>query len=133
MGFEQTAKSSQSQNNEPSPAQDNQNNKPPEARPAETLPKDIQDLTGQSEIDIDLANNAFSKPNIKIKKGTKIVWTNQDETVHDITIDDGSPNGVVGEKLAKGQTDTFTFDVVQSYDYHCSEHENIKGNVTVTE
>lgn len=107
----------------------------------------IVDLTNQSEVTMDIKNFKYEKPNIKIKKGTKVTWTNQDTIKHNVMLEhEGSdkphdpptasevdPSKLAGPLLAKGESYTFTFNEVTANPYHCSPHPYMKGSVTVVE
>lgn len=107
----------------------------------------IEDLTNQSEITMNIQDFKYEKPNIKIKKGTKVTWTNQDAVQHNVMAehegadqthnapskDEVDPNELAGPLLAKGESYSFTFNEVSSSPYHCSPHPYMKGSVTVVE
>ncbi len=80
---------------------------------------------------VEIQNFAFSPPNITVKKGTTVTWTNNDSTGHTVTETDGQ-NGPKSDILAPGKTFVFTFDTAGSYKYHCSIHTDMTGTVTVT-
>lgn len=108
---------------------------------------EVIDLTNQSEVSMNIKDFEYEKPNIKIKKGTKVTWTNQDAIKHNVMADhQGSdqahdpptkekvdPNEFAGPLLAKGESYSFTFNEVSSSPYHCSPHPYMKGSVTVVE
>lgn len=108
---------------------------------------EIEDLTSQSQVSMDIKDFAYSKPRIKIKKGTKVTWTNQDSVKHNVMLDhsdSGSahdaptksevkPNVFAGPLLAKGESYSFTFNEVGADPYHCSPHPYMKGTITVVE
>lgn len=90
-----------------------------------------QDLTGQAEVTMDIKEFAFSKKSIKVSKGTKITWTNQDEAHHNVVAkEDGGPKG---QLLAKGESYSFTFDTAGTFNYKCEPHPYMKGIVNVVE
>ena len=105
----------------------------------------VIDLTNQSEVTMDIKDFKYGKPNIKIKKGTKVTWTNQDSIQHNVMLEhEGSdkphdpptanevdPNELAGPLLAKGESYSFTFNEVTANPYHCSPHPFMKGSVTV--
>ena len=107
----------------------------------------IVDLTNQSEVSMNIQDFKYEKPNIKIKKGTKVTWTNQDDIKHNVMLEhEGSdkphdpptanevdPNELAGPLLAKGESYSFTFNEVTANPYHCSPHPYMKGSVTVVE
>lgn len=109
---------------------------------------EIVDLTNQSEVTMDIKDYKYTKPNIKIKKGTRVTWTNQDAIRHNVMLDHGDnsnaphdapkPNEVkagvfAGPLLSKGESYSFTFNEVNTDPYHCSPHPYMKGSVTVVE
>lgn len=109
---------------------------------------EIVDLTNESEVSVDIRDFKYTKPNIKIKKGTKVTWTNQDAIQHNVMLDHGDnsnaphnapkPNEVkpdvfAGPLLSKGESYSFTFNEVSTDPYHCSPHPYMKGSVTVVE
>lgn len=109
---------------------------------------DIVDLTNQTEVSMDIKDYKYTKPNIKIKKGTKVTWTNQDAIQHNVMLDHGDnsnaphdapkPDEVksdvfAGPLLSKGESYSFTFNEVSADPYHCSPHPYMKGSVTVVE
>ena len=109
---------------------------------------EIVDLTNQTEVSMDIKDYKYTKPNIKIKKGTKVTWTNQDAIQHNVMLDHGDnsnaphdapkPDEVksdvfAGPLLSKGESYSFTFNEVSTDPYHCSPHPYMKGSVTVVE
>ncbi len=113
----------------------------------ETNTADAEDLTSQSEIDINIKDFKYSKANIKIKKGTTVTWTNQDTVKHNVmqdhsdsgaahdapTKNEVKPDVFAGQLLAKGESYSFTFNETGTDPYHCSPHPYMKGSVTVVE
>jgi plastocyanin len=103
------------------------------------------DLTGQSAIQLDI-KDSYSRPNIKIAKGTRVTWTNRGTVEHNAmqehsdggeahkapTADDVRTDVFAGPLLAKGESYSFTFDEPGAYPYHCAPHPYMKGLVTVT-
>lgn len=108
---------------------------------------DVVDLTNQSEISMDIKDFKYEQPNIKIKKGTTVTWTNQDAVQHNVmrehqndndahdapSKDEVKPDVLAGQLLSKGESYSFTFNEVSSSPYHCSPHPYMKGSVTVVE
>lgn len=105
------------------------------------------DLTNQNEITMNIKDFKYEKPNIRIKKGTKVTWINQDTIQHNVMLEhEGSdkahdaptkeevdPNELAGPLLTKGESYSFTFNEVKANPYHCSPHPFMKGSVTVVE
>lgn len=110
-------------------------------------PANAEDLTAQSAVQIDIKDFAFSKPNIKIKKGTTVTWTNRDTVEHNAmrqhsdsssahaapTLSEVQPNVFAGPLLKTGESYSFTFNEVGTNPYHCAPHPYMQGSVTVVE
>lgn len=108
---------------------------------------ELVDLTSQSEVSMDIKDFKYEQPNIKIKKGTTVTWTNQDAVQHNVmqehendndahdapSKDEEKPDVLASRLLAKGESYSFTFNEVSSSPYHCSPHPYMKGSVTVVE
>lgn len=82
---------------------------------------------------IEIQSYAFSPATITVKKGTTVTWTNHDDVKHTVTTDDGTNNGPKSKLFGNGESYSYTFDVVGTYDYHCEPHPYMKGTVIVTE
>ncbi len=76
--------------------------------------------------DVKIKDFAFMPPLVQINKGDTVRWTNLDEVRHTATGDDFD-SGL----LAKGQTWEYTFTDVGSFDYLCTPHPRMKGQVVV--
>ncbi len=74
---------------------------------------------------------AFSPATLKVKKGTTVVWTNQDSVKHNAyTQTAGGPQGPL---IGKGETYSYTFNQVGTFNYICQPHPYMKGVVEVVE
>ncbi len=106
----------------------------------------VVDLTGQSKVQIDIKDYAYSQPNIQVTKGTKVTWTNRDAVGHNVmkehdegdeaheapSADEVRDDVFAGPLLAKGERYSFTFNEVGSYPYHCAPHPDMQAVVVVT-
>lgn len=92
-----------------------------------------QDLTAQDEVVMNIQDFDFEKPNIKIKVGTKVTWTNQDTARHDVVIDGEGEEGFGSELLAKGESYSYTFTKPGMTMYLCEPHPYMKGMINVVE
>jgi len=106
----------------------------------------VVDLTKQSKIQIDIKDYAYSRPNIRVAKGTKVTWTNQDAVSHNVmkeheggdaaheapTADEVRADVFAGPLLAKGESYSFTFNKVGTYPYHCAPHPSMQAVVVVS-
>ena len=73
-------------------------------------------------------NTAFSPNPIVISAGGTVTWTNNDNTSHTSTADDGSWNS---GSIAPGSQFSRTFASTGSFTYHCAIHPGMVGTVTV--
>jgi plastocyanin len=106
-----------------------------------------EDLTSMPAVSLDITRTGYSKPNIKIKKGTTVTWTNQDtvensamrEHAHDgeshtaPTAAQVSPDIFNGPLLAKGESYSFTFNEVDTTEYHSASHPEVRGLIAIVE
>ena len=77
-----------------------------------------------------ITNFQFSPASLTVKPGTKVIWTNDDTTVH--SIKDTSPLATpVSADLGKGATFSITYDRAGSYSYICGIHQYMAATVTV--
>lgn len=86
-------------------------------------------VAGGSAVNID--NYKFNPNALAVKKGTTVTWTNNDGATHTVT--SSGSTGPASEIMASGQTYSYTFDTIGTYDYYCNLHPSMKGTVSVTE
>ncbi len=96
----------------------------PTAAPT-SAPTKAPTSTGHS---VSIANFAFSPTALTVKKGTKVIWTNNDTVTHTVTADKGAFNS---GPLAPGRTFSFTFTKAGSYSYHCNIHPSMMATIVV--
>ncbi len=82
----------------------------------------------ESSADIKIVNSSFKPATYKIKKDDRIIWQNQDTTVHTITSDTGTFDS---GNLDQGKTFTQKFEFKKTIPYHCKIHPNMKAEITV--
>jgi plastocyanin len=83
---------------------------------------------------VTISGFAFSPATMTVKKGTTVIWTNQDSASHSVIADSSdSAGGPSSSLIAQGGTYSFTFNTVGTYAYHCGVHPDMKATVTVTE
>ena len=80
-----------------------------------------------------IKNFSFIPSNVKIKKGTKVIWVNNDTTTHTIVADAGTGVGMNSDKLTPGDSYAYTFPNAGTFTYHCGLHPSMIGTVTVTD
>ena len=73
-------------------------------------------------------NTAFAPSPVVISAGGTVTWTNNDNTSHTSSGDDGSWNS---GNIAPGAQFSRTFASAGSYTYHCAIHPGMVGTVTV--
>jgi plastocyanin len=82
-------------------------------------------------------NPKFYDPSpANIAVGTTVTWTNNDATLH--TVYSGSPDDAANsgklfksDFMAKGKTFSHTFDTAGTFDYYCTLHPFMIGQVVV--
>lgn len=77
---------------------------------------------------IAIAGFAFNPKTLTVKVGTKIIWTNDDPSIHTVTADDGAFSS---GSLPPGGTFSFTFTKAGTYSYHCKIHATMKATIIV--
>lgn len=78
---------------------------------------------------VEIKGYAFNPDTITIAKGTTVTWTNLDSVRHTVT---GIGSDVNSQVLSQGQTYSFTFNTVGTFEYQCHIHPTMKGKVIVT-
>jgi plastocyanin len=76
---------------------------------------------------VEIKNFAFDPNTLTIAVGQTVTWTNQDSATHTVVGDGGIDSG----DLSKGDSYSKTFDMAGTFDYHCSIHPQMKGQVIV--
>lgn len=94
------------------------------------------DQVQSGNVAVVMQNTAFSPQTIKVKKGTKVTWTNNDTVRHNVVADDsGNAAGLptTNDLLDKGGSYSFTFNTVGTFHYHCTPHPFMTGSIEVVE
>jgi plastocyanin len=77
---------------------------------------------------VQITNFAFSPARITVKAGTRVTWTNHDQTAHTATANNNSfDTGTIAPKASK----TVDFKKPGTYKYHCAFHAFMTGIVVV--
>lgn len=98
----------------------------PTATPSATVSK----TPAPASVSVNISNFAFNPPTLIVKKGTKVTWVNNDSAPHTVTSDSGSL--LNSPTLALGQSFSFTFSNLGTFNYYCAIHPMMKGSVIVT-
>lgn len=78
---------------------------------------------------VGMAGSVFSPKTLTIKKGTKVTWTNNDNTMHNVIGEDSG--GPSSETLNPGDSYSFTFNDAGTFEYECTFHSGMTGTVIV--
>jgi plastocyanin len=80
-----------------------------------------------------MKNIRFSPPQITVKAGTTVIWTNDDTVGHTVTSGTrGNPSGLFDSgDVPAGGTFSFTFTEPGTYNYYCKIHPGMDGVVIV--
>ena len=78
--------------------------------------------------DVTIVDFAFQAPEISVAVGTTVKWTNADSAGHSLLASDRS---FKSERLAAGESFTFTFDAPGTFTYNCGIHPSMAGTVVV--
>ena len=81
-----------------------------------------------SVAEVTIQNFAFGPKELRVKVGTKVVWTNKDSVRHNAVSDVGTFEGPL---LAAGESYEHVFDEAGTFPYHCAPHPNMKAVVIV--
>ena len=99
-----------------------------DAKPPPSSAQGSVPLSGEAPVHI--VNFEFKPPKVVVKPGTKVTWTNDDTTIHDIK--DTSPLATPqGKDMSKGDTFSITYAQPGSYSYICGIHQYMTGSVEV--
>lgn len=77
---------------------------------------------------VQIANFTFKDPEITVKPGTTVTWTNADDIPHTVVSKDGLFRSKV---LDSGEKFSFTFAKSGQFGYFCSIHPHMTGTVIV--
>jgi plastocyanin len=77
---------------------------------------------------VEIADYKYAPAVIQVDAGTKVTFTNSDDTKHTATADDSSFD--TGD-LDQGDSKTITFDQPGEFTYYCRYHPFMKATVEV--
>ncbi len=85
---------------------------------------------------VSIAGNAFVPATLKVKAGSTVTWTNQDDYPHwpaanPYPTHSDLPGLNAGKKLNKGDSYSYTFDKTGTYHYHDDLSPIVNGTVIV--
>ncbi|HEX7100443.1 MAG TPA: plastocyanin/azurin family copper-binding protein [Acidimicrobiia bacterium] len=89
---------------------------------------EFQDLDSPNEFDDDETPADYSVNVLRVKVGTTVTWTNDDQMMHSVTSADGLFDSGL---LDPGQSWSYTFDQPGEFEYFCSPHPWMRAKVIV--
>jgi amicyanin len=75
---------------------------------------------------VSIAGMKFDPPTLEVAVGDTITFTNEDSAPHTATASDGSFDT---GRLSRGQSATVTISAAGTFDYICTIHPSMKGQV----
>jgi plastocyanin len=82
-----------------------------------------------TETHITIDNFSFKAATVTIPAGTTVVWENGDDIAHNVVALDGTFRS---QALDTEDKFSFTFATAGTYEYFCSLHPRMKGEIVVT-
>ena len=76
---------------------------------------------------VKIGNFSFGPQELKVKAGSTVTWTNEDDIPHTVV----SPNNFRSQVLDTDGTYRFTFTTPGTYKYFCSLHPHMTGTIVV--
>ncbi len=105
-------------------------------QPPETAAEQPSAPSGPAKkaVKVSMKGIAFNPPDVTVKKGGTVTWTNEEAVPHDVTKEDGpGPDFSSGDPGDMSQGDTFKqkFDTPGTIKYECTIHSGMTGAITV--
>jgi plastocyanin len=85
-------------------------------------------VAAESTVTVDIKSFAFAPKDVTVAPGTRIVWTNRDDTPHTVTATDRT---FASPGLDTGDTFEHTFTAAGDFSYICTVHPYMGGVVHV--
>ena len=79
------------------------------------------------DVAVKIGNFTFGPQDLKVKAGSTVTWTNEDDIPHTVV----SPNNFKSKVMDTEGTYSFTFTTPGTYKYFCSLHPHMTGTVVV--
>jgi amicyanin len=83
---------------------------------------------GAEEVTVKIGNFTFGPQELKVKSGTTVTWTNEDDIPHTVT---SSTLAFRSKALDSDDKFSFTFTTPGTYQYFCSLHPHMTGTIVV--
>ena len=82
-----------------------------------------------ADVTVKIDNFAFDAQTVTVPPGATVTWINDDDAPHTVVADDGK--SFRSKVLDTGDSFSFTFKTVGTWDYFCSVHPHMTGKVVV--
>jgi amicyanin len=83
---------------------------------------------GAETVSVKIGNFTFGPKELKVKSGTTVTWTNEDDIPHTVT---SSTMAFKSKALDSDDKFSFTFTTPGTYQYFCSLHPHMTGTIVV--
>jgi len=99
--------------------------------PMPTMPSGSGTVTPATGTTVNIQNFAFTPQTLTVEAGTKVTWTNNDTTVHNVTSTNGPGLNAATTSLFSsgslngGQSFSYTFTKPGTYYYDCTIHASM--------
>ncbi|KJC41350.1 amicyanin [Bradyrhizobium sp. LTSP849] len=87
----------------------------------------VTNARADDNLEVHIDNFVFQPPELKIKLGTTVTWTNRDDIPHTVV----SAGKFRSKTLDTDDKFTFTFTNAGDYKYFCSLHPHMTGMIKV--
>ncbi len=95
----------------------------------EVMPTPMEEQSSINANEVIIENFNYGPAEVVVKKGTTITWTNKDSAGHTVTAT--GDNGPKSNLFGQGETYSYTFDEVGTFEYFCEPHPYMKGVIKV--
>jgi plastocyanin len=85
----------------------------------------------QTALTVHMADSAYKPASAQVHVGDTVVFQNDDSFAHTVTSSD-SPPSFDSKDIAAGKSWSYTFSSAGTYNYVCTYHSWMKGQITVT-
>lgn len=96
-----------------------------------------EDMRDKKEVVVSMRELVFAPKLLRINRGTRVVWTNNDEAEHYVNTDSHPAHTFYpaqnSRAMKKGDTYAYTFDSPGAYPYHCSAHADTMSATILVE
>lgn len=84
---------------------------------------DVEDLTGESAVEVSAVDNRYEPQYVKVTAGTTVTFTNDGRNEHNVlAADEGAFPDIPTAEFGPGASGEITFDEPGTYAYYCSLH-----------